>query len=131
MTAGRTLRRLIVACSVVVAMQGWAAPPYDPGALDTVSGDVTRVDRIPQAGGGPGMHLVMRTDAGDHVSVALGPLWVAERYGIAVGDRVEVTGWRVVRGKTALVAAEVKRGDRIIRLRDREGTPLWRRPATR
>jgi hypothetical protein len=65
------------------------------------------------------------------VSVALGPLWVADRYGIAVGDRLEVTGWRVVRGKTALVAAEVKRGDRVFRLRDREGTPLWRRPAAR
>jgi len=128
MTAGR---RLLVACGVLVAMQARAVPPYDPGALESVSGDVTRVDRIPQAGGGPGMHLVMRTDAGDHVSVALGPLWVAERYGIAVGDRLEVIGWRVVRGKTALVAAEVKRGHRVIRLRDREGTPLWRRRTVR
>jgi hypothetical protein len=127
MTAGRTLRRLIAACGVVIAMQALAAPPYDPGALESVSGDVTRVDRIPEAGGGPGMHLVVRTDAGDHVSVALGPLWVADRYGIAVGDRLEVTGWRVVRGKPALVAAEVKRAGRVIRLRNREGTPLWRR----
>jgi hypothetical protein len=120
-------RRLIVACGVLAAMQASAAPPYDPGALASVSGDVTRVDRIPQAGGGPGMHLVVRTDSGDHVSVALGPLWVADRYGIAVGDRLEVTGWRVVRGKLALVAAEVRRGDRVIRLRNREGMPLWRR----
>jgi hypothetical protein len=52
---------------------------------------------------------------------------VTDRYGLGVGDRIEVTGWRVVRGKSALVAAELKRGDRIMRLRDREGASLWRR----
>jgi hypothetical protein len=133
--AGTAPRRIAVACALAFALPAWcdagAGAPYDPGCLETVAGEVTRVERLPQAGGGRGMHLVLRTDAGDRVSVALGPLWVADRYGIHVGDRIEVMGWPVVRGKSALVAAELKSGDRTIRLRDREGVPLWRRRTSR
>jgi hypothetical protein len=122
---------IVLACALAFATRAAAGPRYDPGSLETVAGEVTRIERLPQAGGGRGMHLVLRTDAGDHVSVALAPLWVAERYGIRVGEPLQVTGWRVVRGKSALVAAELKRGDRVVRLRTREGAPLWRRPTGR
>jgi hypothetical protein len=29
-------------------------------------------------------------------------------------------------GKPAIVAAEVKKGDQVLKLRDESGTPLWR-----
>ena len=107
------------------------AERYDPGSVETVSGEVASVERQAQPGGPRGVHVLLRTDAGDVFSVALGPMWVVDPYRLRVGDRVDVTGWRVVRGKRAMVAAEVKRGDRVMRLRNREGAPLWRRPARR
>jgi len=108
-----------------------SAEVYDPGSIETVSGEVASVERQAQPGGPRGVHVLLRTDAGDVFSVALGPMWVVDPYRLRVGDRVDVTGWRVVRGKRAMVAAEVKRGDRVLRLRNRDGAPLWRRPAHR
>jgi hypothetical protein len=39
---------------------------------------------------------------------------------------VEVTGSRVTfRNKSAIIAAEVKKGDEVLRLRDSNGIPVW------
>jgi hypothetical protein len=45
---------------------------------------------------------------------------------IQPGDVVEVKGSRVtMAGKPALIAAEVKKGDETLRLRDETGVPVW------
>jgi hypothetical protein len=41
-------------------------------------------------------------------------------------DTVEVKGSRVtVQGQPALIAAEVKKGDEVLKLRDEAGIPMW------
>jgi hypothetical protein len=51
---------------------------YDPKTVETVTGDVVKVDRItPMRGMSSGVHLVVKTDKGD-VSVHLGPQWYLE-----------------------------------------------------
>ena len=46
---------------------------------------------------------------------------------LGVGDRVDIRGSRVsVEGKPTLIAAEVRKGNETLRLRDDQGLPLWR-----
>lgn len=101
---------------------------YDPKTVDTVTGEVVKVDRItPMRGMSGGVHLVLKTDKGD-VSVHLGPQWYLENQDVKIEpkDTVEVTGSRVtVQGQPALIAAEVKKGDQVLRLRDAAGIPVW------
>jgi hypothetical protein len=102
---------------------------YDPGGVMTVSGEVVRVEKVPRVGGGRGVYLVLRTGTGEQIPIALGPEWVVERHAlrILVGDHVDVMGWCIVRGKSALVASEVRKADARLLLRDRYGVPLWSR----
>ncbi len=115
------------------AMRGYGGR-YDPQTVETVSGEVISVDKV--AYGRPGrygIHVLLRTDQGE-ISVHLGPSWFVERQAVKVAlhDQVEVTGSRVMYGgKPALIAAEVKKGSETLRLRSRDGLPLWRRSATR
>jgi hypothetical protein len=107
-----------------------AARIYDPKTVETVSGDVVRVEHVPSRRGmGGGVHLVLRTGDGT-VAVHLGPAGYVERQDvkIAAGDRIQVKGSRVtVDGKPAIVAAEVKKGDQTLVLRDDAGIPKWSR----
>jgi len=100
---------------------------YEPGDLQTVSGIVTRVDALLRAGAGRDVTLVLRTDIGDEVQVAVAPRRVLKAMGLRlrVGDTIEVVGWRIVRGKPALLAAEISTGTQFFRFRDRHGTAVW------
>jgi hypothetical protein len=78
-------------------------------------------------GMGAGLHLAVKTDA-ETISVHLGPTWYLENQDVKTqpGDVVEVKGSRVtMAGKPALIAAEVKKGDETLRLRDETGVPMW------
>ncbi len=101
---------------------------YNPATVETVAGEVTAVDRItPMKRMGAGVHLQLKTDK-ETVSVHLGPLWFIERLDaqIAKGDKIEVKGSRVtVSGQPALIAAEVRKGDKLLKLRDDNGVPVW------
>lgn len=101
---------------------------YDAKTVETVSGEVVKVDRItPMRGMSSGVHLVVKTDKGD-VSVHLGPQWYLENQDVKIEpkDKVEIKGSRVtVQGQPAILAAEVKKGDAILKLRDEAGVPMW------
>jgi hypothetical protein len=101
---------------------------YDTKTVETVSGEVMKVDRItPMRGMSSGVHLVVRTDKGE-VSVHLGPQWYLENQDIRIEpkDMVEIKGSRVtIQGQPVLIAAEVKKGDQVLKLRDEAGIPMW------
>ena len=101
---------------------------YDPKMVETISGEVVKVDRIaPLRGMSAGVHLLVKTDTGK-VSVHLGPLWYLENQDVKIQpkDKVEIKGSRVtVQGRPALIAAEVKKGDETLKLRDDAGVPVW------
>lgn len=108
--------------------QGSYGRMYDPATVETVRGKVVEVLRMtPMKGMGAGIHLKLKTETGP-VSVHLGPAWYIERLDLRIekGDQVEVRGSRVTfNGKPALIAAEVKRGDEVLKLRDDSGIPVW------
>jgi hypothetical protein len=101
---------------------------YNPQTVETISGEVVSVDKItPMKGMNYGVHLTLKTDRGT-ISVHLGPGWYIENQDlqIAPGDRIEVKGSRITfQGKPTLIAAEVKKGDAVLVLRDASGFPVW------
>jgi len=101
---------------------------YDPKTVETISGEVTSVDRItPAKGMSGGVHMNVKTDK-ETISVHLGPSWYLENQDvkIAAKDKVEVKGSRITfGGKPVIIAAEVKKGDEVLKLRDDAGFPVW------
>jgi hypothetical protein len=101
---------------------------YDPKSVETITGEVTSVDRItPMKGMSGGVHMNVKTDK-ETVSVHLGPSWYLENQDVKIepNDKVEVRGARTTfAGKPAIIAAEVKKGDELLKLRDDSGFPVW------
>ena len=101
---------------------------FNPATVETVSGTVASIDKVtPMRGMHSGIHLTLKTDKG-LVDVHLGPEWYIERQDTKIqkGDALEVKGSRVtISDKLAIIAAEVKKGDSVLILRDSNGVPAW------
>ena len=101
---------------------------YNPATVETISGTVESVDKVtPIKGMYSGVHVMLKTDK-ETISVQLGPEWYIERLDtkIVKGDTIEVKGSRVTfADKPAIIAAEVKKGDSTLVLRDVSGIPAW------
>jgi len=102
---------------------------WDAGTVGTLKGQVAAVERyVPGRGGTAyGLRLTMKTDR-ETISVILGPAWYieAQQFKFEPGDTVEVKGSRMsVQGQPAMIAAEVKKGDKSLKLRNETGNPLW------
>jgi hypothetical protein len=102
---------------------------YDTTTVETITGEVVAVNRIPSGKGrGGGVHLMLKTDK-EEIAVHLGPQWYVDQQpmNVAAKDHVEVRGSRIsFEGKAVIIAAEVKKGGRVLKLRDDAGLPLWR-----
>jgi hypothetical protein len=101
---------------------------YDPATETTVKGTVEEVKQIPgQRGGASGTHLIVKTDK-ETLEVHLGPtaFLEKEKFTFAKGDQIQVTGSKVkIGGADALLAREVKKGDKALTLRNAQGIPVW------
>ena len=101
---------------------------YNPKTVETIIGEIVSVDKItPRKDMFYGIHLVVKTNEST-VPVHLGPGWYIENQDITFeqNDKVEVTGSRITfEGKPAIVAAEIKKGDEVLILRDNNGFPAW------
>lgn len=101
---------------------------YDPAKVETISGTVESVGTaVPMKGMYAAAALTVKTDK-ETIAVHLGPEWYIGRLDtkIAKGDAIEVKGSRVTfADKPAIIAAEVKKGDNILVLRDSAGIPVW------
>lgn len=108
------------------------APPsgrlYNPASEETVTGKVTAIEQtVSKHRFGYGVHLQLQCGT-KNISVHLGPAWYLERNGlaVAVGDTLQIVGSRItLQDGPALIAAEVKKGEQTLRLRNDQGIPLW------
>jgi hypothetical protein len=100
---------------------------YDPKTVETLSGEVVSVEKVTRRRGAGGIHVMLKTDK-ETIAVHLGPSWyLQEHLPIAAKDHIEVRGSRVTsEGHPAIIAAEVKKGDQTLKLREDDGRPLWR-----
>ena len=112
---------------------GWGAGTpysrlYNPQTVETISGEVVSVDKImPMKGMSYGVHLTLKTDR-ETISVHLGPGWYIENQDVKIApkDKIEIKGSRITfEGTPAFIAAEVKKGDAVLVLRDASGFPVW------
>lgn len=132
---------LIVATSLAFAqpMKGWKGSGgwgmgsqyqrmYNLATVEILSGTVEKVNQIkPMKGMNYGIHIMIMTDKGA-IEVHLGPGWYVERLDTKIekGDKVEVKGSRVtISDKPVIIAAEVKKGENVLVLRDNAGIPAW------
>lgn len=103
---------------------------YDPKTIETLQGKVLSVEKATRGQGRSyGVHLTLQTDK-ETIQVHLGPDWYVEKQTphIDSNDTITVTGSRVtVGGKPAIIASQVKKGNEILKLRDENGIPVWRR----
>ena len=101
---------------------------YDPQTVTIFKGIVETIEQMPPATGTSyGIHLDLKTDK-ETVSIQLGPAWFIEKQNMRIeeGDSIEVRGSRIkYEGTATIIAAEVKKGNKVLKLRDQSGFPLW------
>jgi sporulation protein YlmC with PRC-barrel domain len=103
---------------------------FDPKTTRTISGEVIKVDHVPESGFGMDMRLTVFVTGKEILPVYLGPAFyiVGSEQGkyFKRGDKVTVTGSQVTVGdETFVLAKTVKRGNEVLRLRGEDGTPGW------
>jgi hypothetical protein len=105
-------------------------PRYDTATETTYKGTVEEIRQHDRAGmAGTGTHLIVKSDD-KTLDVHLGPtdFLAAQQMSFAKGDQIEVTGSKVkVADAEAIIAREVKKGDKTLTLRDAQGVPKWSR----
>jgi hypothetical protein len=102
---------------------------YDLKTVETDSGEVATLDTVSSGTMPPGVHLTL-TMGKENLGVHLGPAWYLSKQDVRIrpGDRIVVTGSRIsFRGSPALIAAEIRNGKGVLKLRDAAGFPLWSR----
>ncbi|MBM4032253.1 MAG: PRC-barrel domain containing protein [Planctomycetes bacterium] len=103
---------------------------FDSGKVITCEGVIKSVGTfLPGLGAAGGMRLVLKTDDNRFLTIHLGPCSYVYGAGFRFchGDRIKLTGSTVTwDGYPIVMAIEVHFGDKVLRLRDAQGVPLWR-----
>lgn len=119
----------VAVAGLLTASNAVAQRNYDPKTVETIQGKVLSVQKATRAQGrNYGIHLALQTDK-ETIPVHLGPGWYVEKQTpqIQANDTITVTGSRItIDGKPAIIAAQVKKGNEILKLRDENGIPAWR-----
>jgi hypothetical protein len=116
---------LFVMAPLAIGQRGMRT--YDPSTETTVKGTVEQVKQVSGRHGWNGTHLMLKTEAGT-VEVHAGPssYIASQEFSFAPGDEVEVLGSKVKFGDgEALIAREIKHGNKTLVLRDAQGIPRW------
>jgi len=102
---------------------------FNPQTVEEFKGIVVGIENItPEKGMSKGMHLKVKNDKNETMSVHLGPSWYLDNQDMhfAKGDAIIVNGSRVTyQNAPAIVAMTVVKGDDVLVLRDNQGTPNW------
>jgi hypothetical protein len=120
---------VVLSSAAQTAAPGKSAPIYNPATEVTVKGSVEAVNQLTGPRGWAGTHLSLKTDE-ETIDVHVGPSWflTQRKISFAKGDQIEVTGCKVkFDNGDALLAREVKKGDKTITLRNARGIPVWSR----
>jgi len=101
---------------------------YNPETVVTVSGIVISMTPPAAKEGVPHLvYLTLRTKD-EKITVFLGPSVYIDKQPVKIRDldQIEVTGSKVTwEGKPVLLAAEVKKGGQVLKLRESNGVPVW------
>ncbi len=102
---------------------------FDPNRVQTQTGQIESLQEVmPFEGMGRGLALTIKTREQRRLRVHLGPNWFLEQTGVSFkpGDQVSITGAMVpINGKSVCMATELTSGNQRLRLRHRNGEPVW------
>lgn len=100
---------------------------YNPGTVVTVSGIVI-AKTPPAAKGLPQLvYLTLKTAKGK-ITVFLGPDLYIDKLPVQIQalDKIQVTGSQITwKGQPVILAAEIQRGNQVLKLRGPNGVPVW------
>ena len=99
---------------------------YDVKTVGTIGGRDLSVEKTAPANW---INLLLQTGK-ETIAVQLGPDWYIDKQTprIQPNDTIKVTGSRVTMdGRSIFVAADVTRGNELLRLREANGIPFWPR----
>ena len=101
---------------------------YDAKTVETIEGKVLSIEKTtPAKRRGYWVDLMLQT-GNEIVAVQLGPAWYVDKQTprIEANDTITVTGSRVIiDGRPAIVAADITRGNELLKLREGNGMPVW------
>jgi sporulation protein YlmC with PRC-barrel domain len=106
------------------------AKHFNPQSVQTITGRIDSIDEkdAKDAGMGEAVCLMVKTTSDTTMKVHLGPNSYVRSQNLELrkGDQVEVTGSKVtIDGKECLIATELRKDGKSLRLRDPRGTPAW------
>jgi hypothetical protein len=130
----KTITKVMTMVSFAVGLLGihdtLAQHDYDTKTVETIGGKVLSVEKTtPAKRRGYWVDVMLQTEKGT-IPVQLGPLWYIDKQTprIEANDTITVTGSRVtLDGRPGIVAADVTRGNELLKLRDDNGIPVWPR----
>lgn len=104
---------------------------FDESKVETLKGTVLFANHSHSRKGGRSytVQFMLRTET-DSIPVHLGPAWYVDKQNVKIcsKDRVEVTGSMInLNGKQTIIAAEIEKGGKVLKLRDKGGVPAWAR----
>jgi hypothetical protein len=103
---------------------------YDPKTVETVGGKVLSIEKTaPAKRRGYWIDLMLQTEK-EIITVQLGPAWYIDKQTprIEANDTITVTGSRLTMdGRSAIVAADITKGNELLKLRDDNGIAVWPR----
>jgi hypothetical protein len=102
---------------------------YKPGTVETIKGEVVSLGKTASGNGKALCEVLTLKTSKDNFWVILKP----ENYNpkinlnIQPGDQLEITGSKILLpGKTTIIAAQIKKGNETLTLRDsKTGRPIW------
>ena len=103
---------------------------YDLKTVETIGGKVLSIEKTtPAKRRGYWVDLMLQT-LNETIAVQLGPAWYIDTQTprIEANDTITVTGSRLtLDGRSAIVAADITKGNELLKLRDDNGIPVWPR----
>jgi len=102
---------------------------YNAGREETINATIREVLRVRTERWPDILVLEVVTPAGEAYQVELGPRWyvIFQDVGLRAGDTVQIIGAAYATEKVVL-AREVIKGFKVLKLRDQNGFPLWAKP---
>jgi hypothetical protein len=130
----KTMTKVMTLVAFAVGLLGThdtlAQHDYDVKTVETIGGKVLSIEKTtPAKKRGDWIDLMLQT-AKETIAVQLGPAWYIDKQmpRIEANDTITVTGSRLtVDGRAAIVAADVTKGNELLKLRDGNGSPVWPR----
>ena len=105
-----------------------AESDYDVKTAETFGGKALSIEKTaPAKRRGDWVNLLLQTGK-ETIAVQLGPAWYIDkqRPRIHPNDIIKVTGSRVtMNGRSIIVAADVMKGNELLKLREANGVPVW------